>query len=145
MHTALCFLLSSVNGSVWIDPCPVFLVPLIVKERSCNLNWHLALDEEGVTRWSMKLVNSGTTTLFLTHNWPQNQYHSSFILQSPASRLYTANHKIGYSCSKRYFSWQKWLFNIFFVRIGKSIIKWSECHKSHEFLSIILDFMIKRR
>ena len=61
------------------------------------------------------------------------------------SMIYTANHKKGYSCSKRYFSWKKWLFNIFFVRIWKSIIKWSECHKSHEFSSIILDFMIKRR
>ena len=59
--------------------------------------------------------------------------------------FYTANHKKGYSCSQRYFWWKKWFINIFFVRFGKSVIKWDKCHKSHEFSSIILDFMIKRR
>ena len=33
-------------------------------------------------------------------------------------------------------------FSSFFVRNGKSIIKWSRCHKSHEFLPIISNFMI---
>ena len=58
---------------------------------------------------------------------------------------YTANHKKGNSCSIGYFSWKKWLINIFFMRNGKSVIKWSQCHKSHEFSLIILDFTVKRK
>ena len=59
--------------------------------------------------------------------------------------IYTANHKKGYSCSQRYFWGKKWFFNIFFVRNGKNVIKWGECHNSHEFSSIVLDFMMKWR
>ena len=58
---------------------------------------------------------------------------------------YTGNHKKGNSCSIRYFSWKKWVFGIFFLRYGKSIIKWSQCHKSHEIISISKDFIVKRR
>ena len=59
--------------------------------------------------------------------------------------MYIAYHKKGNSCSIRYFSWKKWVFGIFFLRYGKSVIKWSQCHKSHEIISISKDFIVKRR
>ena len=81
------------------------------------------------------------------HKSAQTSYgfYCHLLITQIATSYYTANHKKGYSCSMRYFSWKKWLINSFFVRNGKSIIKWSQCHKSHEFLPIISDFMIKRR
>ena len=58
---------------------------------------------------------------------------------------FTANHEKGNSCSIRYLSWKKWVFGIFFLRYGKSVIKWSQCHESHEIISISKDFIVKRR
>ena len=68
-----------------------------------------------------------------------------FIKRLRERPTYTANHKKDYSCFKWFFSLKKWLFNISFVRNRKSVIKWSECHKSHGFSSSTLDFMIEIR